>query len=92
MADAGQRNILPPPKPLPPQQDVFPPRTSRSSQGLRDDPNMYVELLVTPIMLDRFKEVTSLDGMCEELLREAQNIEKENTKTPKFLEDALKYR
>jgi hypothetical protein len=53
---------------------------------------MYVELLVTPIMLDRFKEVTSLDGMCEELLREAQNIEKENTKTLKFLEDALKYR
>jgi hypothetical protein len=53
---------------------------------------MYVELLVTPIRLDRVKEVTSLDGMCEELLREAQNIEKENTKTPKFLEDALKYR
>jgi hypothetical protein len=60
---------------FPPQQDVFPPGTSRPPHGVRDDPTKYGELLVTPITLDRVKEVTQLYGMREELLKEAKSIE-----------------
>lgn len=35
MADAGRSNPPPPPHQLPPQQDVFPPRTARTPEGLR---------------------------------------------------------
>jgi hypothetical protein len=84
MADAGQSNPLPTPKPLPPQEDVFPPGTTRTLQGLRGDPNMYGELLVTPITLERVKEVTKHDGMHEELLKEAKYIADARKKTLKL--------
>jgi hypothetical protein len=53
MDDARQSNPEPAPNPFPPQQDVFPPKTSRSPHGLKDYPSKYRELLVTPITLDR---------------------------------------
>jgi hypothetical protein len=36
MAYAGRSDPLPPPKPLPSQEDVFPPETTRTPQGLRE--------------------------------------------------------
>jgi hypothetical protein len=90
MADAARSNSEQPPNP-PPQQDVFLSGTSRSPHGLRDDIARYGELLVTPIMIDRVKEVTRFDGMREELLREAKNIEKTSIETMKLQENALKY-
>jgi hypothetical protein len=55
---------------------LFPPGTSRTPQGVRDDPARYGELLVTPITLDHLKEVTRIDAMCEELPKDAKYIEK----------------
>jgi hypothetical protein len=52
---------------------------------------MYGELLVTPITLDRVKDVTRIDGMREELLREAKNIEKTSVEPLKLQENAQKY-
>jgi hypothetical protein len=55
---------------------VFPrPGTTRTPGGLRGDPDAYGELLVTPITLERVQEVAKLDGMREELLKEAKKIE-----------------
>jgi hypothetical protein len=42
---------------------------------IKDDPSRYGELMVTPITLDRVKEVTWLDEMRAELLREAKKME-----------------
>ena len=41
---------------------------------------MFGTLLATPIMLDRVKEVTKLDGMRKELLQEAKYIAEASAK------------
>jgi hypothetical protein len=82
MAHAIQSNPLP--HHLPPQQDVFPFGIARNPQGLRDDPSKYGEFLVTQITQVRAKEVTKLDDMREELLKEAKYIADARKKTLKL--------
>jgi hypothetical protein len=80
--DEARRNNPPPPhNQFPPHQDVLPPETARTPALLRGDPDKYRYILVTPITLDRVREVTKLNGMREELLRESKKIEKSSQET-----------
>jgi hypothetical protein len=67
---------------------LFPPGTPT---GARDDLARYEQLLVTPFTLERVLEVTRLDGMCEDLLREAKNIAKASQESLRIQENAKEY-